>query len=183
MRPDFIRALCGTLLAAALIAPVPFAEVRAEEAPKALAPVYNPHTKSYFELRTDLPKPPQWRTAEAVARSKTFKGTRGRLAIVKDLETHTFLQANFTIHEEAWIGLRFYCSFRKLLWVTGDEHPLKSFKMWAKPWHRSKITCTTENIQYMPVHYLPQHKGFRWQASGPEKYFVSYFVEYPTGKE
>ena len=55
--------------------------------------------------------------------------------------------------------------------------------MWAKPWHRTKVTCTTENIQYMPVHYLPQTKGFRWQASGPEKYFVSYLVEYPTGKE
>ena len=67
--------------------------------------------------------------------------------------------------------------------MTGDEHPLKAFKMWAKPWHRTKVTCTTENIQYMPVHYLPQTKGFRWQASGPEKYFVSYFVEYPTGKE
>lgn len=183
MRPVFAGARRGIAFAAALFVLAVAPGARSDEAPKALAPIYNPHTKSYFELRTDLPKPPQWRTAEAVARSKVFKGTRGRLAIVKDLETHSFLQANFQIYEEAWIGLRFYCSFRKLLWVTGDEHPLKSFKMWAKPWHRSNITCTTENIQYMPVHYLPQHKGFRWQASGPEKYFVSYFVEYPTGKE
>lgn len=175
------RRICAFIMAA-LVACFWLAPASAQ-APKAIGPVYNPHTKSYFEVRIDLPSPPNWATAERTARTKSYKGARGRLAIVKDVDTHSFLQANFTIAEEAWIGLRFFCSFRKLVWVTGDEHPLSAFKMWAKPWHRTNITCTTTKIQYMPVNYLPQSKGFRWQASGPAKFFVSYFVEYPTGKE
>ena len=169
---------------AAAIMPWAFvpAGVLAQGAPKPVDPIYNPKTKSYFELRTDLPKPPQWRTAEPYARTKFFKGVRGRLAVVADLDTHSFLQANFPLSEEAWIGLRFFCGFRKLVWPDGTEQPRNAFSMWHKPWHRSNITCRTDNIQYMPIHYLPQSRGFRWQASGPEKYFVSYFVEYPTGE-
>ena len=59
---------------------------------KPIAPIYNPHTKSYFELRIDLPRPPTWTTAVRFARTKFFKRTRGRLAIVKDLDTHSFLR-------------------------------------------------------------------------------------------
>lgn len=146
-------------------------------------PVYHPETKSYYELRTDLPKPPNWGTAHKFAATKRFKGVRGQLAIVKDLETHSFLKANFTVYEEAWIGLRFYCGFRKLVWVNGDEHARSDFKVWARRWNRSNITCRTErSLIYMPVYYTPSENGFRWQASGQEKYFVSYFVQYPTGK-
>jgi len=35
----------------------------------------------------------------------------------------------------------------------------------------------------MPIYYQPNKKGDRWQASGPQKYFPSYFVEYRTGGE
>ncbi|CAN0577002.1 unnamed protein product, partial [Laminaria digitata] len=62
-----------------------------------IGPIYNPETKSYFELRIDLPHPPNWGTAVRYARTKTYKGVRGRLAVVKDLQTHSFLQANFDI--------------------------------------------------------------------------------------
>ncbi len=34
-------------------------------------------------------------------RARKFMGVRGRLAQVKDLKTHSFLQANFDIREEA----------------------------------------------------------------------------------
>ena len=158
-------------------------ERRAGSSGVAIKPIYNPHTKSYFELRVDLPDPPNWQTAVRYARTRKFKGVRGRLAQVKDLNTHSFLQANFEIREEAWIGLRYFCSFRKLVWADGEEQPRKAFKMWAKRWHRTKIKCGSQNISYMPIYYLPATKGFRWQASGPAKYFVSYFVEYQTGKE
>lgn len=188
----FINSRFATVLLAALIGAVmSFAasaqqlpgERRSGSAAVAIKPVYNPHTKSYFELRVDLPKPPTWQTAARYARTKKFKGVRGRLAQIKDLKTHSFLQANFEIREEAWIGLRYYCSFRKLVWTDGEEHPRRGFKMWAKRWHRTNIRCGAASIPYMPLYYLPFNKGFRWQASGPEKYFVSYFVEYPTGKE
>lgn len=172
-----LRAICTMALLCALPT-----QVQAQT-PTAVAPIYNPHTKSYFELRTDLPQPPTWSTAEITARTKVYNGVRGHLAIVKDADTHSFLEANFPLNEEAWIGLRFFCNVRKLLWVDGEEWPLNAFKMWAKPWHRTNIKCGTSKIPYMPVMYLPNSKGFRWQASGPAKYFISYFVEYPTGKE
>jgi hypothetical protein len=52
-------------------------------APKPGKPVYNPETKSYFELRVDLPKPPDWNTAVRYARTRRYKGVRGRLAIIR----------------------------------------------------------------------------------------------------
>ena len=159
----------------------PAQERRAGSANVSIKPIYNPETKSYFELRVDLPKPPNWNTAARYARTKVFKGVRGRLAVVKDLQTHSFLQANFEIREEAWIGLRYFCSFRKLVWADGTEQPRTALKMWSKKWYRTDVRCGKQNIQYMPIYYLPNAKGFRWQASGPAKYFVSYFVEYPTG--
>ena len=183
MRPGHLWRRILLVTAALAFSLPPAAPASAQGTPVAVLPIYFPHTKSYFEFRTDLPKPPQWRMAERVARTKLYKGVRGRLAVIRDVETHSFLQANFPLHEEAWVGLRFFCSVRKLVWVDGEEQEPNEFKMWAKPWHRSNITCTSVNIPYMPIHYLPQDKGFRWQASGPEKYFVSYFVEYPTGKE
>lgn len=146
-------------------------------------PVYNEATKSYFELRVDLPQPYYWRNAVKYARTRRFGGVRGRLAVVKDLETHSFLQANFDVREEVWIGLRYYCSFRKLVWSDGTEQPRSKFKMWARKWHRTNIRCGKTGIQYMPVYYLPSSTGFKWQASGPSKQFASYIVEYVTGRE
>lgn len=177
--------LCFSLLALALVV-IPVNESQGQErragsANTAIQPIYNPETKSYFELRVDLPKPPNWNTAVRFARTRLFKGVRGRLAVVKDLQTHSFLQANFEIREEAWIGLRYFCSFRKLVWADGTEQPRTAFKMWSKKWYRTDVRCGKERIQYMPMYYLPNAKGFKWQASGPAKYFVSYFVEYPTG--
>ena len=151
---------------------------------KPIAPIYNPHTKSYFELRIDLPRPPNWTTAVRFARTKFFKRTRGRLAVVKDLDTHSFLKANFELHEEAWIGLRYYCSFRKLVWSDGTEQPRRAFKIWAKKWYRTDVNCRRQpGLGFMPIYYLPNNKGFRWQASGPQKFFPSYFIEYRTGSE
>lgn len=151
--------------------------------PVPIDPIYNPHTKSYFELRTDLPYPSRWPDAVKHARSKVFKGTRGRLAVVRDLKTHSFLKANFHLNRQAWIGMRFFCGVRKLVWVDGQEHSRRAFKVWARNWHRTRINCKTTRIAYMPMYYTESDYGFRWQASGPKKSFISYFVEYQTGSE
>lgn len=177
--------IIGALVTAAVLsaAPAYAADKETGLTPKPVKPIYNPETKSWFELRVDLPTPSNWRSAVKYSRRHTFKGVRGRLAIVKDLQTHSFLRANFDALGATWIGLRYFCSFRKLVWADGTEHPRKSFKMWAKKWYRTDVRCGKQRIQYMPVYYLPSRYGFKWQASGPEKYFVSYFVEYPTGAE
>lgn len=150
--------------------------------PKPIAPIYNPESKSYFELRTDLPNPPVWETAERYARTKIYKGVRGRLAVVSNVQVHSFLRANFTTYQEAWIGLRFICSVRKLVWADGDIQKRSSFRAWARRWHRSQVVCGVNGTRYMPIYYTSTQEGFHWQASGPQKHFVSYFVEYRTGK-
>lgn len=185
MRIRVHGALLGALAVTALIAAgtASAADNQGSLTPKPAKPVYNPETKSWFELRVDLPKPSNWRSAVKYSRRHTFKGVRGRLAIVKDLQTHSFLRANFDALGATWIGLRYFCSFRKLVWADGTEHPRRAFKMWAKRWYRTDVRCGKERIQYMPIYYLPSRYGFKWQASGPEKFFVSYFVEYPTGAE
>ncbi len=177
----FFSALC--LSVCLVTGPAFAAENEVGLTPKPGKPVYNPHTKSWFELRVDLPKPSNWQNAVQFSRRHTFKGVRGRLAEVKDLETHSFLRANFDVIGPTWIGLRYFCSFRKLVWADGTEQPRTAFKMWAKKWYRTDVRCGKERIQFMPVYYLPTRHGFKWQASGPAKYFVSYFVEYPTGAE
>jgi hypothetical protein len=53
--------------------------------------------------------------------------------------------------------------------------------MWSKKWYRAGIRCGKQSIQFIPIYYLPNSKGLKRQASGPAKYFVSCFVEYPTG--
>lgn len=179
MPPNVISLAIAALIAATGVA----AAQGTGSDPVAIKPIYNPQTKSYFELRIDLPYPSRWPSAVKHARSKFFMGARGRLAIVRDLDTHSFLKANFVLNQQAWIGMRFYCGVRKLVWVDGQEHSRKSFKVWARSWHRTKIRCKTTRISFMPMYYTESDYGFRWQASGPQKSFVSYFVEYPTGSE
>ena len=62
-------------------------------------PMYNPETKSYFELHFpgenmgSYGEWPQfnWRDAREYAPSRVFRGARGRLAIVKTKETNDFI--------------------------------------------------------------------------------------------
>jgi hypothetical protein len=149
-------------------------------------PIYNPASKSYFELRDDNAPPGTWEKARGLAARLSYKGARGRLAVVDSEATHLFLRRNFTIKEETWIGLRYWCAFRKLQWVTGKLHSREGFNIWANQWYRLEETMCGQGVTigpraYMPVYYLP--RGFRWQACGASKWFTHYFVEYPTGKE
>lgn len=190
----FSAALGLTFIAAVLAPIMPTAAVAADQrsmlAKRGVQPepIYNPTTKSYFQRRTDMPDlgGHGWLKAQKKSSSLKYKGVRGRLAIVKDLETHSFLRANFQFDSTTWIGLRFYCSVRKLVWVDGSEHKRSSFKAWHRQWYRNaEVRCSNQNgLGFMPVYYLSNEKGFKWQAAGPVKGgFNSYLVEYPTGKE
>ena len=158
-------------------------------------PVYNPHTKSYFELRWAT-KGRRWRWVYSEAISMTFKGVPGRLAIINDLETHSFVQSNFRIVAPTWIGLRYQCGDQSLRWVNGGTSDKSSFSAWHYKWARlDDIRCgsfshyaskTGENFPaHMGVSYVPlgQGKSSLWQASGPDKEYDFFLVEYPTGKE
>lgn len=163
-------------------------------------PVYFPHTKSYFEMVRMSNSPlssgigvVDWPEAKLLAERRTYKGARGRLALVTDPETNAFLRDTFKPQEPAWIGLRYWCAFGKLQWVTGDEHPLTAYANWDVIWNRNAVGRNSSSSQnpcprdartaYLAVHYWPTTEGFFWNAHTSAKKFPLFYVEYPTGHE
>ena len=128
----------ATVIAAAVFAGMVCSGAMAVEKPRLnpgvpveQGPFLDPRTGSYFELRLNRIAHPYWHLAKELAVEKTYKGRRGRLAVVKDPETLGFIREHFRFNEEAWIGLQFYCKFRKLVWVSGEIQPLRNPGMWA----------------------------------------------------
>jgi hypothetical protein len=168
-------------------------------------PKYNPITKSYFELYSPDASDPKknrvalsggigWKKANVLASRRTYRGVRGRLAVVDTPETHNFLRENFRPKLAAWIGLRYWCNFNKLQWVTGKFHKRGKFHKWGPVWNHSaksphddpshKAYCERQdNKHYFGVHYWGTQYGFFWNANGRYKEFNALFIEYPTGKK
>lgn len=164
-------------LAALAVEKPPSASVGVEQ-----GPFYDPRTGSYFELRVSNVRRPNWHNTRIEAARLSYEGRRGRLAVVKDLETLNFLREHFRFNDEAWIGLQFFCKFRKLMWITGEIQPLNSPGMWAPRWYRNEdVRCINANIDYMSVYLTKEAVGtVSWQAVGQEKFQKTYIVEYPA---
>jgi hypothetical protein len=161
---------------------------RAEEWP-GQGPILDPRTGSYFEIvdRRDVHyQGANWREANKLAAQKKYQDRIGRLAVVADPETLNFVKSKFNLQFETWIGLRYFCRFRKLLWTTGNVQPLKPMAtMWAPQWHRTNITCDTQtDMEYMPVYITRSSEGpSTIQASGIEKRMYYSLIEYPKPAE
>lgn len=155
---------------------------------KSLAgPIYNPATDSYYQLfehpGAHTHQYYTWAGANGRAAGKIYKGKRGRLAVIRDAKTLEFVRANFSLPGAAWIGLRFFCKYRKLLFSDGQLQGPKAQGMWhPKSWHRTETRCADKG--YMPVYLSGRDpSGVFWQASGPNKGFQMYLVEYPAPKK
>ena len=178
----------GLLLSIALT--IPLSATVAAETPAGV-PVYNPKTKSYFELRHDNIKASSfeaanWPHARSEAAKRRFKGVPGRLAIVDSKDTEDFLRSHFQPKTIVWIGLAYWCGYGKSMWVNGRTVSRGDFTNWDARWYRNAVSkCPigyAENY-FMPVYYDTRKGPWRWQASGPGKQFRSMFVEYVTGGE
>ncbi len=151
-------------------------------------PIYNPASKSYFQLIKENKTLP-WLGARSAALSKNFKGVRGRLAVIDRPETHQFILQNFDISREIWIGLRYWCRFRMLEWNGLRPYSPADpghFHAWHPQWYRNTPLCgeLSKEKGYKPVYYQPLgERNARWQASGHAKFFPRFLVEYPTGEE
>lgn len=153
-------------------------------------PVYDPRTKSYFEMADGAHglvrgtgvdhEGPNWREAYGFAQARSYKGVRGRLALVKDFETHEFLLGTFKPTTYVWIGLRYWCQARRLEWSDGKMLAPGSFQAWDKRWDDSNACKGAGPKDYMPVAYSPP-PDFRWIGKGANKRFYYFFVEYATG--
>jgi hypothetical protein len=152
------------------------------------SPVYNPTTRSYFQLvQYPITKIMEWWDAKQEAETRIFKGVRGRLAVVANKEVHDFLRDRLEAIGETWIGLRYWCEYHKLQWVTGQLLSRQDFSNWHPQWFRDpNVRCNNglADGDYMPIYYTSsQDGGFLWQAVGPAKAFHAYYVEYPTNGE
>ena len=184
------RALSGALVV--MLIPLCMAATTALSAAKpGDPPIYDPASKSYFQLLTLKTQKTNWRFAQRAALSTTFKNVRGRLAVIDRPETHQFILQNFDMSGPTWIGLRYWCRFRMLEWSglrpysPGDPG---RFHAWHPQWYRNaKSICASWRSQdeaYMTFYYQPVgERNARWQASGPGKGFARFLVEYPTGEE
>ena len=161
-------------------------------------PVYDPETGSYFELRRVPPGYSQrggtpattWSKARVLARQSAYKGARGRLAIVKSGKLNDFLRETFNPDQGAWIGLRYWCEFNRLQWVTGELHDRAGYANWARIWNRDggvggerRVPECGPRSRFWPVHYWPAENGFRWNANGNKKEMRAFFIEYPLGQQ
>lgn len=160
--------------------------------------VYNPETKSYFELHRPKGQVTAagivWPEASKIAAGENYGGVRGRLAVVKTAATDRFLRETFNSSTAAWIGLRYWCGFKKLQWVTGEIHALNKFQRWAATWNikgrnralssmRAECPARAGRTSYfLGIHYWNLESGFKWNANSLNTGLNALFIEYPTGK-
>ena len=161
-------------------------------------PVKYPATGNYYELVRAEPghslRGPGtaalgWYKAMQLATKRVYKGAPGRLAVVNSTELSNFLRRTFRADEKAWIGLRYWCRFNKLQWITGEFLKPGDFTNWDPQWYHDggihggtkRPHCAGKASEYWPVHYWPVVDGFGWNANGQRKEARSYFVEYLTG--
>jgi hypothetical protein len=158
-------------------------------------PVFDPETGNYYALvdvhdrqESQFHTGYVWEEAYRDAQRTTFKGVRGRLAVVSSLHVHEFLELTFRPNTPAWIGLRYICQSRTLEDSAGRSFNRVSFRAWARWWHQDPFICVinpaTHHLEpgdFMPVAYSPIDKGFRWIGKGKNKGYDAYFIEYPTG--
>ena len=159
--------------------------------------VYNPHTKSYFQLfRDNVHGGGRWANALDRAKTKYYKGIAGRLAHVEDPETHQFLVENLGLRHERepiWIGLRYWCSLKMLQWTSDrafSPSDADRFRMWHTYWSAQGPNSSACDLSasygrrgFAPVYYTTINGVTRWQATGAAKFYDRYVVEYLTGGE
>ena len=154
-------------------------------------PVYNPATKSYFELVDgahglttgyNAAEGPTWRQANEEAQARVYKNVRGRLAIIRDSATHQFLATTFRPEQEAWIGLRYWCQLHQAQWTDGKYLSRQDFQIWNKQWPADPYACNSNQAtEYAGIAYR-RPPEFNWIGVGIAKRFYVFFVEYPTGE-
>lgn len=158
-------------------------------------PIYDPASKSYFALIDGRKHEAHmhfgftWDEARDDARTRIYKGVKGRMAVPSSVEIHQFLEDNFRLDQylTTWIGLEYVCKTKQLL--DSDGHTLQStFRAWDKDWHKDPYLCRInpnfndyEPGDFAGIAYNPLTAGFRWGAYGKNKGFNAYFIQYRTG--
>lgn len=148
-------------------------------------PIYNPESKSYFELldgRHLNGQGPTWEQARDLAAKRSFGGAQGRLAIIRSPETDMFIRINLRPNHHTWFGLHYDCKQKKLIWTDGTDLKPGDYANWnPQGWYSSPQWGFCVGDYLMPA-YLPLSNNIRhWMMQRSPKRFYTYIVEYPTG--
>jgi len=181
-----VRTLVGMLV---LLASLSLGTDRALAVSKAGdPPIYNPASKSYFQLLKATGRLNNWLTVRGQAMAQTFNGVQGRLAVIDSAETHEFIMKSFNVSKPIWVGLRYWCEFRMLEWYGQRPYSPSDpghFQAWHSQWNRGNQLCAHGSSgpnAFMGVYYQPVGKqSARWQAARRGKGFGLLLVEFPTG--
>lgn len=143
-------------------------------------PVYDPVSKSYFALY-HLPYKP-YDAARHIAAKKSYRGVRGRLAIIRSKETNDLIKQTLR-PRNAFFGLQLVCYSRKLVWVNNDElvggEDFTDFgKNWFTPVYKP---CQRTNELYAAAVIADFGDGLHWHLQTPGHFIHAYLVEFPTG--
>lgn len=157
-------------------------------------PISYPGNGHYYQLFEDFrfdESGLSWADARDSAASMTGpEGRRGRLVIIDNAELYSWILQTFDLKNRyyqgaTWIGLRYWCAFRKLTLSDGSDYSPKAFAAWDTPWYRQDgINCDIQGdkLPYMGV-YIAGDSTQRWRATGYRKHMRFYIVEYPAPKE
>lgn len=183
--------VAAMVLALAVFLAVPGGPARAE---KMIGPYYNPQTQSWFGLiKRNRDGFLNFETARMIAQARTYKGLRGRLAIVRDKQTHDFIidKLGGSMVRMTLFGLRYWCKYGRLQWVDGSFQKAQAFGPWQMPWMLTDNGRPASCGQYLAVYYEPagmSYKGMaddpviygnHWRAVGSEKHFWEFLIEFP----
>lgn len=164
----------------------PYASRRAYEGQLYDTIVYDPHSKSYFEL---VKRQAGFSDAWQFARTRSFKGVRGHLATIRSRETWEFLLQTLRPRgNETWIGLRMACRGRTLIWVDGKKlDRRKDYANWGSAWHykREYRPCKGRDAYGGVVLNTLQRAGYsgkaiKWFVIEPGHGVMDMLIEYPT---
>jgi len=157
------------------------------KSPNVSSIVYDPSSGSYFEyIRRGSRVSGNWASFRIVVNNRFHKGIRGRLAVIKTRTTHKFLQKNLGIKRQgagAWIGLRYHCASRKLIWITGEIlRRGVDFEIWNRKLYYGAGGTICRNVPglHLVAYYILDGMRLSWKLSGSAHAITGAVVEYPT---
>ncbi|MDA5193585.1 C-type lectin domain-containing protein [Govanella unica] len=172
--------LTGGLFALSVIA-------SAKAAPILDKPVYNPETKSYFEVvdaaYMNSGQGPNWSEASTVASKKSLGKAQGRLGIIPSAKVEMFIRLNLRPDQNMWIGLYYDCGTQSLVWIDGRTLRSGEYTNWASgDWYigHANMFCNTPD-PHMPVLIALSEAERKWAIQLPAKRYHLILIEYPTG--
>jgi Lectin C-type domain len=191
------RLFSGLFLGICLLTPPVYGQIDPYKSSRAFngdlfdVKVYDSESKSYFEMKKGNIVG-SYLQALTYAKSQSYRGVRGRLAVIRSKQTQEFINRTFRPFTETWIGLRLQCRSRKLVWVTGKIIARnKDYTNWGQRWHYpdSYLPCKSKgsggdrfNNIFAGIGLVPFRGVIRWWAMAPGHAVRRAIVEYPTGK-